>query len=83
VSSNPHSWDSGPPESKAESWNWERRSELLNVASGLMQAQVMAAVKQPESWQGDASPLDSIDATRAVTLAQQLIEATEKVRPKL
>ena len=77
----PHSWASGPPESKSESWNFERRSELLNVASGLLQAQVMGAMRRGEPWQdGDG---DVVSPKVAVRLAKELIEETEKVQPKL
>jgi hypothetical protein len=76
----PHSWSSGPPESKSESWNYERRTELLNVASGILQAQVMGATRRGEPWKGEGS---CVSPTEAVRLAKELIDATEKVQPKL
>lgn len=80
---NPHSWESGPPESKSESWNWERRTELLNISSAVMQAQIMGVMRNSESWQGNDNPLDSIDPKLAVRLAKQLIDEVEVLQPKL
>ena len=76
----PHSWNSGPPESKSEAWNHERRSELLNVASGILQAQVMNAAKRGDSWEGESET--PVSPKTAVRLAKELIEETEKVHPK-
>jgi hypothetical protein len=83
MTENPHSWESGPPESKQESWNWERRTELLNISSAVLQAQVMGTMRNRESWEGEGNPLDSVDPKLAVRLAKQLIEEAEIVRPKL
>lgn len=77
----PHSWAAGPPDTKSESWNYERRSELLNIASGILQAQVMGAMKRGEPWQDEGS--DAVSPKVAVRLAKELIEETEKVQPKL
>lgn len=82
ATANPHSWASGPPESKSESWNWERRSELLNIASGLLQAQVMGAMKRGEPWQDEAGQ-NVVSPRRAVELAKELIDETERIQPKL
>jgi hypothetical protein len=83
----PHSWASGPPESKSESWNWERRTELLNISSGILQAQIMGSMKArpAESWEAGAAAGDppGVDPTRAVDLARRLIAAAEDVQPKL
>jgi hypothetical protein len=81
----PHNWTSGPPESKSESWNYERRTELLNVSQGILQAQIMGAMKHsPESWQSDdeKGQLPGVNAKKAVDLAKQLIDEVEKIQPK-
>lgn len=83
--SSPHSWASGPPESKQESWNFERRSELLNISSVVLQAQVMGAMRrssESEAWQ-DRDGLPGVDAKLAVKLAKELIDEVEKLQPKL
>jgi len=82
----PHSWASGPPESKSESWNYERRSELLNISSSLLQAQIMGAMRRsPEDWrpEADTGPLAGVSPEKAVNLAKKLIDEVEKVQPKL
>jgi hypothetical protein len=81
-STSPNSWDSGPPESKSEAWNHERRSELLNVSQGILQAQIMGAMRNREDWQGDDGELGGVDPDKAVNLAKRLINAVENVYPK-
>lgn len=83
MQSNPHSWESGPPESKSESWNWERRTELLNISSAVLQAQIMGVMRNSESWQGSENPLGNVDPKLAVRLAKGLIDEVETLRPKL
>lgn len=77
----PHSWDSGPPESKNESWNYERRTELISVAQGVLQAQVMGAMRR-ESWESEGGT-PCVDPKLAVRLAKELIEEAERLQPKL
>lgn len=80
ASPNPNGWESGPPESKSESWNYERRTELINIASALLQAQVVGVMRQPEAWEG--SPLDAIDPKKSVGMAMAMITEAERVQPK-
>lgn len=77
----PHSWGSGPPESKNESWNYERRTELVNVAQGILQAQVMGAMRR-ESWEEDADN-PGVSPKLSVRLAKELIDEAERIHPKL
>ena len=79
----PHAWDSGPPESKIEGWNYERRTELLSLSKGVLEAQIMGAMRNREEWQSDDGELGGVDPKRAVELAKRLIAEVEKVHPKL
>ncbi len=77
----PHSWESGPPESKSESWNYERRTELLSISSAILQAQI-TGMQNCEAWEGN-NPLDAIDAQACAVLAKKLIDAVDNIQPKL
>ena len=68
--SNLPDWRSGPPKSETESWNYERRKEVLQVAAYMISASVQAG----EEWRGeDVVPHIVKQATRLVDEVDQAV----------
>ena len=76
-------WEAGPPKSKTESWNYERRNEVLGIAQGLLQAQVASLARSPEVWEEKTSLAELADPEGAVELAVRLQKAADNRCPKV
>lgn len=68
------SWDLGPPQNPAENWRYQRRAELLNMATMFTAREVTQAIG------GQDDPQEV--ARRAVEQAVALQQALDAARPR-